>query len=117
MGLERSDKSFRKISEMESWGAKRKTGKSTVLSLDFDSNCRLMLDKIFRNIQEKSLKERFLLFIGVLFFVLYFILGLLFIFMDNFPLDMKIGYRDCFWNTLGFICLYKVFRIMIIKVD
>jgi hypothetical protein len=70
-----------------------------------------MLDKIFRNIQEKSLKERFLLFIGVLFFVLYFILGLLIIFMDNFPLDMKIGYRIALEYS-GFICLYKVFRII-----
>jgi hypothetical protein len=32
MGLERSDKSLER-SQMESWGAKRKTGKSTVLSL------------------------------------------------------------------------------------
>jgi hypothetical protein len=52
-----------------------------------------MLEKINRNIQEKSLKERFLLVIGVLFFVVYFVLGLFIIFMDNFPLDMKREYR------------------------
>jgi hypothetical protein len=44
--------------------------------------------------------------------VLYFILGLLIIFMDNFPLDMKIGYRIAFGIILGFICLYRFFRII-----
>lgn len=55
-----------------------------------------MLEKIFKNIQKKSLKERFLLVIGVLFFVVYFVLGLFIIFMDKFPLDMKREYRIAF---------------------
>jgi uncharacterized membrane protein (DUF485 family) len=70
-----------------------------------------MLDKIYRSIQEKSLKERFLLVIGVLFFVLYLILGLLIIFMNNFPLDMKLGYRIAFGMlliTYGFIRLIRL---------
>jgi uncharacterized membrane protein (DUF485 family) len=71
-----------------------------------------MLDKIYRNIQEKSLKERFLLFIGVLFFVLYFILGLLIIFMDNFPLDMKIGYRIAFGIILITYAYIRFIRII-----
>jgi hypothetical protein len=48
------------MSEMESWVQNGKPVRVLYLS-DFDSNSRLMLDKIFRNIQEKSLKERFLL--------------------------------------------------------
>jgi uncharacterized membrane protein (DUF485 family) len=71
-----------------------------------------MLEKIYRNIQEKSLKERFLLFIGVLFFVLYFILGLLIIFMDNFPLDMKIGYRIAFGIILITYAYIRFIRII-----
>ncbi|MGO4819614.1 hypothetical protein [Flavobacterium sp. W22_SRS_FP1] len=70
-----------------------------------------MLDKIYRSIQEKSLKERFLLVIGVLFFVFYLILGLLIIFMNNFPLDMKLGYRIAFGMlliTYGFIRLIRL---------
>jgi uncharacterized membrane protein (DUF485 family) len=55
-----------------------------------------MLDNIIRNIQKKSLQERFLLVIGVLFFVLYFVLGLFIIFMKNFPLDMPKEYRIAF---------------------
>jgi uncharacterized membrane protein (DUF485 family) len=71
-----------------------------------------MLEKIYRNIQEKSLKERFLLFIGVLFFVVYFILGLLIIFMDNFPLDMKIGYRIAFGIILITYAYIRFIRII-----
>jgi uncharacterized membrane protein (DUF485 family) len=55
-----------------------------------------MLDNIIRNIQKKSPKERFLLVIGVLFFLLYFVLGLFIIFMKKFPLDMPKEYRIAF---------------------
>jgi uncharacterized membrane protein (DUF485 family) len=74
-----------------------------------------MLDKIFRNIQEKSLKAVSSVY-SVLFFVLYFILGLLFIFMDNFPLDMKIGYRVAFgillvsYAYIGFFVLLMIIK-------
>ncbi|OCB75139.1 hypothetical protein [Flavobacterium crassostreae] len=55
-----------------------------------------MLDTIIKNIQKKSPKERFLLVIGILFFVLYFVLGLFIIFMKNFPLAMARPYRIAF---------------------
>ncbi|MFT7335957.1 MAG: uncharacterized membrane protein (DUF485 family) [Porticoccaceae bacterium] len=71
-----------------------------------------MLDKVYKNIQKKSLKERFLLFIAVLFFVLYFILGLLIIFMDNFPLDMKLGYRVAFGILLVSYAYIRFIRII-----
>jgi len=55
-----------------------------------------MLRKFITNIQKKSLKERFLLFIGILFFMLYFVLGLIVIFMKNFPIRMPMNYRIAF---------------------
>lgn len=45
---------------------------------------------------EKSLKERFLLVIGLLFFLLYFVLGMIVIFWKNFPILMKPNYRIAF---------------------
>jgi uncharacterized membrane protein (DUF485 family) len=55
-----------------------------------------MLDKTFKNIQKKSLKERFLLVIGILFFLVYLVLGLVIIFWKAFPLSMAPGYRIAF---------------------
>jgi hypothetical protein len=55
----------------------------TIFSSDPNSNSGLMLEKE-SNIQKKSLKERFLLVMAILFFV-YLVLGLLIIFMKDFP--------------------------------
>jgi hypothetical protein len=56
------------------------------------------------NIQKKSLKERFL--VMAIFFVVYLVLGLLIIFMKDFPLDMNIGI-DCLWNSSHRVFFYK----------
>ena len=45
------------------------------------------------NTKKKSLKERFLLVIGILFFCLYLAFGLAVIFWKDFPLNMSNGYR------------------------
>ncbi len=45
------------------------------------------------NTKKKSLKERFLLVIGILFFCLYLTFGLAVIFWKDFPLNMSNGYR------------------------
>lgn len=71
-----------------------------------------MLDQINRNIQKKSPKERFLLVIGILFFVLYFVLGLFIIFMKNFPLDMPQTYRIAFGVLLIVYALIRFMRII-----
>ena len=71
-----------------------------------------MLDKIFRNIQKKSLKERFLLFIGILFFLLYFVLGLVIIFVDNFPLYLSFYYRIAFGVLLMVYAYIRFVRII-----
>jgi len=55
-----------------------------------------MLDKKLVNFQKKSLKERFLLVIGILFFLVYFCLGLLIIFWKNFPIAISVNYRIAF---------------------
>lgn len=71
-----------------------------------------MLDKIVINFQKKSLKERFLLVIGILFFIAYLILGLFIIFMKNFPIDMKPGYRLALGVLLIVYSLIRFTRII-----
>lgn len=45
------------------------------------------------NTQKKSLKERFLLVIGILFFLLYLTFGLAVIFWKGMPLAMSANWR------------------------
>lgn len=57
-----------------------------------------MLKNALNNFQEKSLKERFLFVLGLLFFSLYLVLGLVVIFWDvfflkKFPIIMLPIYR------------------------
>lgn len=60
-----------------------------------------MLKKVVDNFQKKSPKERFLLVIGILFFLVYLCLGLTIIFWEvifskSFPLLMSANYRMAF---------------------
>ena len=55
-----------------------------------------MRNKIGINFMKKSLKERFLLVIGILFFLMYFVLGLIIIFWKNFPFAIQPNYRIAF---------------------
>jgi hypothetical protein len=71
-----------------------------------------MLKKIFDNIQKKSLKERFLLVIGILFFLVYLVLGLFIIFMKNFPMDLQPGYRIAFGVVLIVYSFFRFLRII-----
>lgn len=59
-----------------------------------------MLDKTARNFRKKSLKERFLLVIGILFFLVYLVLGLIIIFWEKFPIAMEPRYRIAFGALL-----------------
>jgi len=52
--------------------------------------------KIIENFQKKSLKERFLLVIGILFFLIYLTLGLMIIFWKSLPLTLPYNYRIVF---------------------
>jgi hypothetical protein len=54
---------------------------------------------------KKSLKERFLLFIGILFFLIYLTFGLLIIFWEKLPLKMPFVYK----LALGIIMIVYAF--------
>ncbi|MEL1255137.1 hypothetical protein AAEO57_15210 [Flavobacterium sp. DGU38] len=55
-----------------------------------------MLKNLLNNIQKKSLKERFLLVLGILFFLIYLVLGLMIMFWKSLPLNMDPIYRYAF---------------------
>lgn len=71
-----------------------------------------MLKKLITNIQKKSLKERFLLVIGILFFLIYFILGLIVLFVKSLPLNMPMNYRIAFGVLLIVYALIRGVRIV-----
>jgi hypothetical protein len=52
-----------------------------------------MSPNLVDNMKKKSPKERFLLVIGIVFFLLYLVLGLAVIFWKEFPLEMEFKYR------------------------
>ncbi len=55
-----------------------------------------MFQNALHKFKKKSLKERFLLFIGILFFLIYLTLGLIVIFWKTFPLKLETNYRIAF---------------------
>lgn len=55
-----------------------------------------MLQNAIHKFKKKSLKERFLLFIGILFFLIYLTLGLIIIFCEAFPIYLETKYRIAF---------------------
>ncbi len=61
------------------------------------------------NFMKKSLKKRFLLVIGMLFFIAYFILGLIFILWKSMPINMEPRYRIAFGVLL---VVYAYIRFM-----
>ncbi|MFL9831373.1 hypothetical protein ACSV4D_05845 [Flavobacterium sp. ARAG 55.4] len=71
-----------------------------------------MLKRFIINIQKKSLKERFLLVIAILFFVIYLILGLIVLFMKDLPLDMPKNYRIAFGLLLIVYAFIRCIRII-----
>ena len=68
-----------------------------------------MLEKTIINFRKKSLKERFLFVIGMLFFLIYLALGLIIIFWKKFPLAMPANYRLAFGLLL---IVYSFLRFM-----
>lgn len=69
-----------------------------------------MLQEYLNNFRKKSLNERFLLFIGVLFFLIYLTLGLIVIFWEKFPFKMATGYRIAFGLLLIVYALVRFLR-------
>ena len=66
-----------------------------------------MIEKWIERYKKKSLKERFLLFIGVLFLMIYLTFGLVIIFWKEFPIQLSTNYRI----ALGILFIvYGAFR-------
>ena len=76
-----------------------------------------MFKKVLQKIQEKSLKERFLLVIGMLVFLAYLVLGLLFIFWTTLPIAMQPAYRIAFGVVLIVYSFVRFFRIFNLNND
>ena len=66
-----------------------------------------MFSKLVINFKKKSLSQRFLFVIGILFFLLYLVLGLIIIFWDSLPINMDPTYRMAFGVLL---IVYSFFR-------
>lgn len=71
-----------------------------------------MFTNIFKNLMKKSLKERFLLVIGILFFLAYLILGLMIIFWKKLPLNLSSTARWAFGILLIVYALIRFVRLM-----
>jgi uncharacterized membrane protein (DUF485 family) len=70
-----------------------------------------MFENIIKNIQKKSLKERFLLVMGILLFLAYLVLGLIFIFWKSLPIAMLPKYRMAFGVVLIVYSFIRLFRV------
>ena len=52
-----------------------------------------MFDKLAQNFMKKSLGERFLLVLGIFFFMMYFVMGLFLICKKSLPIELAYNYR------------------------
>jgi cytochrome b subunit of formate dehydrogenase len=66
-----------------------------------------MFSKLVMNFKKKSLSQRFLFVIGILFFLLYLVLGLIIFFWKSIPINMQPNYRMAFGVLL---IVYSFFR-------
>jgi succinate dehydrogenase/fumarate reductase cytochrome b subunit len=71
-----------------------------------------MFENIFNKMKKKSLIERFLLIINVLVFLSYFFLGVMVIFWDKFPFDIKMNYRIALGVVLISYSIIRFFRFI-----
>ena len=71
-----------------------------------------MLKEIITNMKKKSLKERFLLVIAILFFMVYLVLGLIVLFMKDLPMNMPKNYRIAFGVLLIVYAFIRCIRII-----
>jgi hypothetical protein len=69
-----------------------------------------MKENFFQSFKKKSLKGRFLFVIGMSFFLLYLVLGLLIIFWKGLPLAMSGNFRLLFGVVLIVYALLRFVR-------
>lgn len=67
------------------------------------------------NFQQKSLLQRFLFILGVIFLVLYFVLGIIFITWKDIPLTLPYTNRLAFGIILIIYSIIRFYRIIAIK--
>ncbi len=63
-------------------------------------------------IKKKSPNERFLLVLGILFFMVYFVLGTIIIFWKNFPFRIETQYRIAFGVLLIVYSFLRFIRLL-----
>ena len=61
---------------------------------------------------QKSPKVRFLLVLGIVFFLIYFVLGIAIIFWKNFPIQMATTYRIAFGILLIVYAFFRFLRLI-----
>jgi cytochrome c biogenesis protein CcdA len=72
-----------------------------------------MFHNFIKNYKKKSLKERFLLFIGILFLFSYFVLGIMIMFYKSIPLNISqnsryaLGILLIVYSFIRFLRMYK----------
>jgi cytochrome c biogenesis protein CcdA len=69
-----------------------------------------MIKKLILNYKKKSLNERFLLFIGILFFLIYLTFGIVLIFWTSFPVRLQPKYRIALGILLIVYGFFRFFR-------
>ncbi len=74
-----------------------------------------MFSNFINNFQQKSLLQRFLFFIGIVFLILYFALGCMFIFWKDIPLELSYTRRLLFGILLIVYSIIRFFRIISVK--
>ncbi len=67
---------------------------------------------MYNQFKQKPPNERFLFFTGVLFFFLYFFIGIAVIFWKDFPLDMTTTQRVLFGLLLIAYAGFRFFRLL-----
>lgn len=71
-----------------------------------------MIKKFIDTFKEKSLSQRFFFILGIIFLMLYFILGCFFIFVKNLPFDIPYTNRAIFGGILIVYSIIRFFRII-----
>lgn len=61
---------------------------------------------------QKSPKVRFLLVLGIFFFLIYFVLGVAVIFWKNFPINLSTTYRIAFGVLLIVYAFFRFIRLI-----
>jgi uncharacterized membrane protein (DUF485 family) len=72
----------------------------------------MTIEKKDSNLEKKSPKQRFLLVIGIIFFLLYLFLGIMVIFWKQFPLEMEFKYRIAFGVLLIVYATIRFLRLI-----